>query len=461
MAKVPLRDRVLALGANPWARSAARTLGLPSLPVELPRTSLARETGYLRDGVVEVAAVRGGAPLDVLARTVEEADGRVRIWHATDAVDTGPAPAQCLVLDGTGLQAPRDLGDAFEFLHPRVRGLSAGGRVIVVARPLAAGMAPRTAAARGALDGLMRSLGKELGRKGATANMLVVEEGAEARLAAPIRFLTGRRSVFVDLQVIHVGNSVPGHAAGPWGRPLTGKTALVTGAARGIGAAIARVLASEGAHVIGLDRAEEEVTLERVVGPLNGSKLLLNLLAEETPVRATRMIEAHGGVDIVVHNAGITRDKTLAGMTRSQWDEVLETNLEGVIRLDEAVRQRDLLREGGRLVYVSSVSGIAGNFGQTNYAASKAGLIGYVGALAPALAPRGVTVNAVAPGFIETEMTAAMPASFQRVARRLSALNQGGLPEDVGEVVTFLATPAACGISGQVIRVCGGGLIGA
>ena len=120
-----------------------------------------------------------------------------------------------------------------------------------------------------------------------------------------------------------------------------------------------------------------------------------------------------------------------------------------------------LLRDGGRVVALSSVSGIAGNLGQTNYAASKAGVIGYVRARAQALAARGVTVNAVAPGFIETRLTAAMPALVREAGRRLSALGQGGLPGDVAEVITFLSTPGAAGINGAVLRVCGGALVGA
>jgi 3-oxoacyl-[acyl-carrier protein] reductase len=162
----------------------------------------------------------------------------------------------------------------------------------------------------------------------------------------------------------------------------------------------------------------------------------------------------------VVHNAGVTRDKTLARMSPEQWDQVAQINLTAVVRRTEALLAGPMA-DGGRIVALSSIAGLAGNVGQTNYAASKAGVAGFVRALAPTVAERGITVNAIAPGFIETRMTAAIPVAVREVARRMSALGQGGLPEDVGQAVTFLATPAAIGITGQVLRVCGGSLVGA
>ena len=172
-------------------------------------------------------------------------------------------------------------------------------------------------------------------------------------------------------------------------------------------------------------------------------------------------LEALGGVDVVVHNAGVTRDKTLAKMSESQWDLAVDVNLGAVARITEALVQRKVLREGGRIVCLSSVAGIAGNVGQTNYAASKAGVVGFVRRLAPELADRGVTVNAIAPGFIETRLTDAMPTMIREVARRLSALGQGGRPEDVGQAIAFLSTPGAVGVTGHLLRVCGGALVGA
>ena len=168
----------------------------------------------------------------------------------------------------------------------------------------------------------------------------------------------------------------------------------------------------------------------------------------------------HGGFDAVVHNAGVTRDKTLKRMDADRWDLTLDVNLGAVLRLIEALGDRHMNADA-RIVVLSSVAGIAGNFGQTNYAASKAGLLGLLEVAAPRLAEAGIALNAIAPGFIETRLTAAIPAATREGARRLSALSQGGQPVDVAEAITFLCSPGAAALSGQLVRVCGGALIGA
>jgi 3-oxoacyl-[acyl-carrier protein] reductase len=173
-----------------------------------------------------------------------------------------------------------------------------------------------------------------------------------------------------------------------------------------------------------------------------------------------------GSLDILVHNAGITRDKTLARMPRDYWDDVLNINLRAPMELTSALVLSDsglirLMGPGGRIIFISSIGGIAGNVGQTNYAAAKAGLIGYTDALARKVESREITVNAIAPGFIETPMTNKMPLGIREVARRLNALGQGGHPDDVANTVFFLSAPAARGVSGAVLRVCGLNMIGA
>ena len=175
----------------------------------------------------------------------------------------------------------------------------------------------------------------------------------------------------------------------------------------------------------------------------------------------THLLERHGGVDVVVHNAGVTRDKTLGRMSPELWDMVIEINLIAPQRIDQELFARDAVRDNGRIVCVSSISGIAGNAGQTNYATSKAGVIGIVEAWAPALAERGATINAVAPGFIETQMTAAMPIATREAGRRMNSLAQGGLPVDVAETIAWFASPGSGGVTGNVVRVCGQSLIGA
>ncbi|MCA9709285.1 MAG: 3-oxoacyl-ACP reductase [Myxococcales bacterium] len=312
-----------------------------------------------------------------------------------------------------------------------------------------------------ALEGFVRSLAKEVGKRGSTAQLLTVAEGAEDRVEPVLRFLLSARSAFISGQPVHVDARALWPSEVPVVRPLEGKVALVTGAARGIGAATCELLAAEGAHVICLDRPEDDALASQVARTVGGSVLLADVSDPAAPKAiAAEIAEHHGGVDIVVHNAGVTRDKTLARMKPEQWDQALDINLAAVVRITEELTT-GLLRDGGRVVLLSSVAGIAGNMGQTNYAASKSGIIGYTGKLAEALASQGITVNAVAPGFIETRLTAAIPVMIREVARRLANLGQGGLPQDVGEAITFLCTPGAAGITGRVLRVCGGALVGA
>jgi 3-oxoacyl-[acyl-carrier protein] reductase len=263
----------------------------------------------------------------------------------------------------------------------------------------------------------------------------------------------------VSGQVIHVGPAAVTTPAS-WVRPLEGKVALVTGAARGIGEAIAHVLARDGAHVICLDVPAAGEPLSAVANDVRGTALQLDLTADDAPQRlADHVKERHGRVDIVVHNAGITRDKTIARMSEDRWDSVLDINLSSQERVNEALA--DLLPAGGRIVAVSSVSGIAGNRGQTNYGTSKAGVIGLVRSNAPVLAANGVTINAVAPGFIETRMTAAMPMMIREAGRRMNSMSQGGQPVDVAETIAWLASPGSAGVTGNVVRVCGQSLLGA
>ena len=288
-----------------------------------------------------------------------------------------------------------------------------------------------------------------------------VAPGAEGNVESTLRFLLSGRSAYVSGQVIEIGAAV---AAGTpdWDEPLAGKVALVTGAGRGIGAAIAELLARDGAHVICLDVPAQGSELAATANRVRGTALQLDITAEHAPEALVEHLrERHGGVDVVVHNAGITRDKTLGRMSEDQWDAVLAVNLTSQERLTGAILEADVLRRGGRIVCVASVSGIAGNRGQVNYATSKAGVIGLVEALAPELHRRRATINAVAPGFIETRMTAAMPVATREAGRRMNSLSQGGLPVDVAETVAWLAAPGSGGVNGAVVRVCGQSLIGA
>jgi len=245
---------------------------------------------------------------------------------------------------------------------------------------------------------------------------------------------------------------------------LSNKVALVTGASRGIGRAIAARLAEQGAIVVAAARGDHaNATAADITAAGQRAEAVSLDVTDAAAVQALpgEIVDRHGRLDIVVSNAGVTRDQLLMRMKREDWDAVIATNLTAAFALAQAAMRPMLKQRGGRIIAVSSVVGQMGNAGQTNYAASKAGVAGYVRRRADELAPRGITVNAVAPGLIETRMTAAMPRLVREAGRRLSALGQGGLPADVAETVTFLASPGAAGVTGAVLRVCGGALIGA
>ncbi len=234
----------------------------------------------------------------------------------------------------------------------------------------------------------------------------------------------------------------------------------MTGAARGIGAAIAQALARDGAHVIGLDVPAAQPELSQLMQRLGGEPMEIDITAVDAPrVILERFAQ---GIDVLVHNAGVTIDRTLVRMKAGRWSTLMEVNLSSEERINEALLAEGALRPGGRIVCMSSIAGIAGNAGQTNYSTSKAGVIGMVAALAPVLAAEhGATINAVAPGFIETGMTAAMPFAIREAGRRMNSLLQGGLPIDVAETVAWLAAPGSAAVNGNVIRVCGQSLLGA
>ena len=475
-----MSDFLLELGQNPQARRLIQNLGLPiPVPEMLRRARGPYEERPLADrtvvaaGNAELAAVvadtlcRAGADPHVVGpesalepyRDPGEAFGRPATLHAPGDAPEG-LRADALVFDATELSRPEDLRALYDFFHGWLGTLRKSGRVVVLGRPASARKRQAAAAASAALEGFTRSVAKEVGRLGATGNLIYVEPDADDRVAPVLRFLLSDRAAFVTTQPFHVTATAKAADKHPLTRPLEGRVALITGAARGIGAATAELMAQEGAHVVVLDRPEDDGPASRVARSIDGSVLLADVSDPATPRRiADELTERFGGVDVVVHNAGITRDKTLRRMKPELWDQAIDINLGAVVRITDALLE-GALRDGGRLVMLSSIAGLAGNVGQTNYAASKSGLVGLVENLAAKTAKHGITVNAVAPGFIETRLTAAMPVMIREAARRMSALGQGGLPEDVGQVITFLATPGADGITGQVVRTCGGALVG-
>jgi 3-oxoacyl-[acyl-carrier protein] reductase len=439
-------DRYSQLVNAPVVSSIAKQVGLPQ-PVALDRYQPGAP-------VVSGPVLSGGAPGGRLGRAIAAELDQIGVER------TGAeGPIKALVFDATGIADSTELVELQRFFYPAVGRLRRNGRVIVLGTTPAAAGSPRAHTAQRALEGFTRSLGKEIGGRGATCQLVYVAPGGEDQLASTLRFLFSPRSAYVSGQVVHIGAGVAATPALDWERPLADKLALVTGASRGIGAAIASTLARDGATVVGLDVPQASADLRAVAEAVGGEALELDITAEDAPERiAERFAD---GVDVVVHNAGVTRDRTIAKMPEERWSQLMEINLSSEERIDDALLDGGLLRANGRIVCVSSMSGIAGNSGQTNYAASKAGVIGMVEAMAPALAEREATINAVAPGFIETQMTAAMPIGPREAGRRLSSLSQGGLPVDVAETIAWFASPASTGVNGNVVRVCGQNLLGA
>lgn len=368
-----------------------------------------------------------------------------------------------LVFDATGITEPSQLEELHSFFHPIMRKINPSGRIVVI------GTTPELVdglerIAQRALEGFSRSIAKEL-LKGATAQLVYVAPGVSKDLSgleSTVRFLLSAKSAFVDGQVIRVGE---GSATLPasWDTPSKDRVAVVTGAARGIGATIAEILARDGAKVICVDVPQAGDHLAETANKVKGTALPLDVTAAD----AADKLKAHAeerygqGIDVIVHNAGITRDKLLANMDDAKWNSVIAVNLLAPVRITQGLLDNGGLNDNGRVIGVSSIAGIAGNRGQTNYGTTKAGVIGLVDYFSGIAKEKNITVNAVAPGFIETQMTAAIPFGTREVGRLMNSLQQGGLTLDVAETIAYFAQDASSEVTGNVVRVCGQQLLGA
>lgn len=452
-------------------KKVAKNLGLP-LPVELERF----ESGQrLVRGSVLIGRANGddqslsSAAANILlqfqAEVFVNADDSVK--SALDDAGISAKPVadddtkfKVLLFDASNVKNTEDLKQVYEFFHKVARRVQVSGRVIVLGRPPEAFDDIEAALSQRALEGFVRSVGKEF-KRGITAQLIYVAKGAEQNIDSTLRFFTSARSAYVSGQVVRVGAG--SHLEVDWTQPLKGKTMLVTGASRGIGESIAKVLAREGAHVIGLDVETQKDDLKTVMDELKGTALFVDITSNDAGEKIAEAAKAAGGLDAIIHNAGITRDKTLANMDEQKWDLVININLASIAKINRYLLDNKVLNKDARIVCVSSISGIAGNMGQTNYATSKAGVIGLVNATAKQLESKdnGMTINAVAPGFIETQMTEAIPFAIREAGRRMNSLSQGGLPIDVAETIAWLASPASGGLNGNIVRVCGQSLLGA
>ena len=475
-----MADKILEFVHTSTGKQIAAALGLPVPPL-LKRAkagyaekSLANSNalvGASAFGPVASAVVKAldsmGASIKVSADLagldgIKQAAAKAKVDVSISQADNG-VPENVYVLDVTAAANVADLRLLYDFFNPRLRKVPSNSRIVVIGRPRGDCKDALAETAQSSLPGFIRSLAKESGKNGTTANLIQVKTGAENGIEGALRFFLSPHSAFVTGQVLPVVGAPKGVKVAAFSeKPLTGKLAVVTGAARGIGAAIAEVLAREGATVIGVDRPADESTLGATMSSIGGIACPLDITDADAGKKLAAVAAGKGGkIDIIVHNAGITRDKMMRNMAAHLWDMVLDVNLGAIVRCNDQLLAGDAFGANARIVCISSIGGIAGNAGQTNYAATKSAVIGYVDAMAKQLEGKGISINAIAPGFIETQMTAAIPVVTREVARRLSSLSQGGLPVDIAEAVTFMASPLAAGVNGATLRVCGQNLVGA
>lgn len=467
-----MSDKYLSFVNSAFGKQVAKQVGLPS-PVVLERFHEGQE---FLTGPALVGTSEGGRLLDQVSACLATVDQPVMVhqndrnyseatasllkaecdFHTWTKEDGGKLKA--LIFDASGIKTSADLKELYNFFKPAVKQILPSGRIVILGSTPELCSDPEERIAQRALTGVIKAMGKEM-KNGGVANLIYVASNAEQNLASSLQFFLSSKTAYVSGQVANVYPSDQPVEGPTWIKPLTGKTALVTGAARGIGEAIARVLARDGAKVICLDVPQAEEELHAVADSIQGETIALDITAPDAPQQLSAYFSE--GLDILVHNAGVTRDKTLGNMSEKFWDMVIDINLSSEERINKELLDKGVLSKGGRIICVSSVSGIAGNRGQVNYAASKAGVIGMVDAYAEPLASKGITINAVAPGFIETKMTAAMPMTIREGGRRLNVMAQGGLPVDVAEAIAWYAQPASQGVNGNLVRVCGLALIGA
>ncbi len=466
-----MSDRYGSFVQSTLGKKVAKNLGLP-LPVSLDRF----ESGQrLVRGSVLVGAATGDDKRvsESVARILSNLHAEVFV-NSSDGVKDALADAgieaktnsrgedifKVVLFDASNIKDAAALKQVYEFFHSIARRIEKSGRVVIIGRLPEQIEDIDAALAQRALEGFVKSIGKEF-KRGITAQLVYVAEDAEQNLDSTLRFFTSARSAYVSGQVVRVDKGEVLDI--DWTQPLAGKTMLVTGASRGIGESIARVLAREGAHVICLDVPQQQADLQKVASEISGSTLMVDITHQDAGKQIADAAQKRGGLDAIIHNAGVTRDKTLAKMDEQKWDMVININLASIATLNRYLLDNEVLTDNARIVCVSSISGIAGNLGQTNYATSKAGVIGLVDATAKQLETndKGMTINAVAPGFIETQMTEAIPFAIREAGRRMNSMSQGGLPIDVAETIAWLASPASGGLNGNIVRVCGQSLLGA
>lgn len=463
-----MSDHYSKLTQSGLGKTVAKNLGLPT-PVQLQRYEQGQP---ILCGEVAVAGADGAKfESDILA-----------VLSALEAKITTKAqlPSKLLnqhmyfkvvVYDASGIQTPEQLEQLYQFFSSLVKRIKPSGKILITAcSDEQTGVNLAYSAAQKAVLGFVKSLAKEVGR-GICVNALYINRHTQDHLRHAFEFLLSHKSAYVSGQAIHLDarlnanqlSSTQNQSAYP--KPsLNGKKILITGAAGDIGRATCQVLLREGAVLYCVDLPQNIARLQEMANQVNTLTacriqiLPLDITQEDA---AINIIQATGTLDGVVHSAGIAMDKTLANMSLNQWQNVIDVNLIAMVNLTQQLLNHSALNDLARVVCLSSIVGICGNFGQSNYAAAKAGVFGMVQALAKVFALTDKRVNAVAAGFIESGMTQRIPFTIKEAGRRMNAMNQGGLPIDVAEAVAWLLSKKADGLNGQTIRVCGQSVLGA
>lgn len=456
-------------------RIVGKIAGTPTLRRRVPATTA---SGLLSRSP-QTSNILDSCSTTVLSLTDDGKEAENAVFREAQLKDmlcaAGGMPAESsktnsIICDVRGIRSAENLVLLHSSLQDSIAKLARNGRVVMIANDPSSLIGQRNAAAAAAasgVQGFIKSFAKEAAGKGITANTLMVDRdfNVSQGLPGPLNFFLSKRSAFITGQTLKLTNNslinINENPADSFS--VRGKRVILTGASRGIGAYAAQLFAAEGANLLLVDHPVVEKALTDFASKLKCSCLSLDV----ADVNASRILKesiicsfGDANVDVVIHNAGITRDKSYKKMTVDNFRSVIDVNLASIIRLDEMLFSH-CLRPGSKAVYLSSISGIAGTFGQTNYSCSKAGIMGYVSSLGASVGKHGVGVNAVAPGFIETEMTGKIPLFVRNVGRHMNALLQGGHPADVAEALLFFSTPAAVGVNGNTLRVCGNHLLGA
>lgn len=470
-----IKDTLHSFSQMPAIQNLLKKAGITP-PPELQRTVCAWPDSFLRDrdiilggsGIilptVGESLFRVGSSL-FLGPEVNDAPFKAIDHYKMQALDNVEMikKSHGVVYDTSSISSIKQLRMLYDFFHTILAYLSPNTPIVIISRiPEEEGSIELTTVNQ-SIVGFTKSLAKELGRSGSTVNLLQVphSQEAEQRLGAVTQFFLSQYSAFITGQVLPISTIAKISSQTELSGSLAGKTALVTGAVGGIGESTVKALAEEGVHVICLDHEDHVTALKNLAKKVDGTAIPCTLIGQQSWTKLEAEIKSSiGGLDIVIHNAGITRDRTLKRMSESSWDQVMDINLLAPYHMTLSMLKAGIIRDYGRIICLSSISGLAGNFGQTNYTSTKAGLIGFVRSLGQELAPQGITANAICPGFIETKMTSSVPALTKLMARKLAAMQQSGLPSDIANAITFLSSEASQGITGQAIRVCGGHLMG-